>query len=162
MGFFFTPATPLKVARKARVLVTRDLCVTLLGPHTQAIGIFYYHHFLNPYPLTLPNFCYLCLMAASGPNPKKRNSKAGKSTGTSKSAKYFAKNKAARDKKNAYNKEYHASPARKKYRAKLNKANRASPNGSKDKSHTKSGKLTNEKRSSNRARNGRGGKSSKK
>jgi hypothetical protein len=53
--------------------------------------------------------------------PQRRNKNAGKSTGKSKSAKYFAKNKAARDKKNAYNKEYHASAERKKYRAKLNK-----------------------------------------
>ena len=102
-------------------------------------------------------------MAASGKNPKKRNSLAGKSTGKSKSAKYFAKNKAARDKKNAYNKEYHATAERKKYRAKLNKANRQNPNGkSEDKSHTKSGKITNEKRSSNRARNGRGGRPKRK
>ena len=101
-------------------------------------------------------------MAASGKNPKKRNSKAGTSTGKSTSAKYFAKNKAARDKKNAYNKEYHATKERKDYRADLNKANRDSPNGSKDKSHTKGGKVTNEKRGTNRARNGKGGKSSKK
>jgi hypothetical protein len=101
-------------------------------------------------------------MAASGSNPKKRNTKAGTSTGKSVSAKYFAANPAARAKKNAYNKAYHATPERKSYRAKLNKANRDSPNGSKDKSHTKGGKVVNEKRSSNRARNGRGGKSSKK
>ncbi len=101
-------------------------------------------------------------MAASGPNPKKRNSKAGKSTGKSASAKYFAKNPEARKKKNAYNKAYHATPERKKYRAELNKANRESPNGNKDKSHTKSGKLSNESRSSNRARNGRGGRPKRK
>jgi len=105
-------------------------------------------------------------MAASGKNPKKRNSLAGKSTGKSKSAKYFAKNKEARDKKNAYNKEYHSSTERKKYRAKLNKANRSSGtygNGDgKDKSHTKKGKLVNEKRSSNRARNGKGGRPKRK
>lgn len=95
--------------------------------------------------------------------PQRRNKNAGKSTGKSKSAKYFAKNKAARDKKNAYNKEYHASAERKKYRAKLNKANKAKPNKKgEDKSHTKSGKLVNEKRASNRARNGRGGKAKKK
>jgi hypothetical protein len=51
----------------------------------------------------------------------------------------------------------------KKYRAKLNKANKAKPNKKgEDKSHTKSGKLVNEKRASNRARNGRGGKAKKK
>lgn len=92
-----------------------------------------------------------------------RNSLAGSKRGTSKSARYFQKNKKARDKKNAYNKEYHATKERKKYRAKLNKANRNSPNGpKKDKSHTKSGKLTNERASKNRARNGKSGKSSKK
>ena len=102
-------------------------------------------------------------MAASGRNPKKRNSLAGKSTGKSKSAKYFAKNKKARDKKNAYNKEYHATKERKKYRAKLNKANRSNPNSKgQDKSHTKSGRLVNEKRSSNRARNGKGRKPKRK
>lgn len=95
--------------------------------------------------------------------PQRRNKNAGKSTGKSKSAKYFAKNKAARDKKNAYNSEYHSSTKRKKYRAKLNKANRDKPNGKgQDKSHTKAGKLVNEKRSTNRARNGRGGKAKKK
>ncbi len=34
--------------------------------------------------------------------PQRRNKKAGKSTGKSRSAKYFAKNKKARDKKKAY------------------------------------------------------------
>ena len=42
----------------------------------------------------------------------------------SKSAKYFRENPEARDKKNAYNKEYHSSDERKKYRAFLNKVNR--------------------------------------
>ncbi len=94
--------------------------------------------------------------------PQRRNKKAGKSTGKSRSAKYFAKNPEARAKKNAYNTKYHSSTKRKKYRAKLNKANRDNPNGNKDKSHTKGGKLVNESRSKNRARNGKGGKSSKK
>ena len=53
-----------------------------------------------------------------------RNSLAGKSTGTSKSAKYFAANPEARKKKDAYNKEYHSSPSRIKYRQELNSANR--------------------------------------
>ena len=95
--------------------------------------------------------------------PQRRNSLAGKSTGKSKSAKYFAANPKARAKKNAYNTEYHSSPERKAYRAKLNAANRKSPNKStQDKSHTKTGKLVNESRSANRARQGRGGKSTKK
>ena len=92
---------------------------------------------------------------------KKRNSLAGKSTGKSKSAKYFAENPKARAKKNAYNKKYHATPERVTYRSELNKANRAAGtygNGDgKDRSHTKSGKTVSESASTNRARNGRGG-----
>jgi hypothetical protein len=95
--------------------------------------------------------------------PQRRNKNAGKSTGKSKSAKYFAKNKEARDKKKDYDTEYHASEGRKNYRAGLNKKSRKKkcPKGS-DNSHTKKGKTVCEKRSKNRARNGRGGKSSKK
>jgi len=89
-----------------------------------------------------------------------RNGLAGKSTGKSKSAKYFAANPKARAKKNAYNKEYHASDERNKYRAKLNMANRAAGtygNGDgKDMSHAKGGKLSRESASKNRARNGKG------
>jgi hypothetical protein len=95
-----------------------------------------------------------------------RNSLAGKSTGKSKSAKYFASNPEARKKKNEYNKEYHSSPSRVKYRQELNSANRKSGtygNGDgKDKSHTKSGKLVSEKASTNRARNGKGNNSKRK
>jgi hypothetical protein len=92
-----------------------------------------------------------------------RNKLAGKSTGKSKSAKYFAANPEARAKKNAYNTAYHATSERKEYRAKLNKANRDSPNKKgEDKSHTKAGTVVNEKRSTNRARQGKGGKASKK
>ncbi len=96
----------------------------------------------------------------------KRNSLAGTSTGKSESAKYFAKNPDARKKKNEYNKEYHATPERKKYRAELNSANKkAGTYGNKDgkdMSHTKSGKLVSEKASTNRGRNAKDGKSSKK
>jgi len=84
----------------------------------------------------------------------------------SKSALYFRNNPEARKKKNEYNTEYHSSPERKKYRVKLNKANRDAGtygNGDgKDMSHTKSGKLTKESQSANRARNGKDGKSTKK
>jgi hypothetical protein len=96
----------------------------------------------------------------------KRNSLAGTKRGKSESAKYFQNNKSAREKKKAYDKAYHATPERKSYRTNLNQANRDSGtygNGDgKDMSHTKSGKLTREKQSSNRARNGKGGKPSKK
>lgn len=87
-----------------------------------------------------------------------RNKLAGKSTGTSKSAKYFASHPEARAKKNAYNKEYHATTERKNYREELNKVNRANKGygDGKDLSHTRSGKLIREARSSNRARNGKG------
>lgn len=57
----------------------------------------------------------------------------------------------------SYDKEYQKTPARKKYRAELNKANRkAKTYGNKDgmdMSHTKSGRLVKEKQSKNRARN---------
>lgn len=104
-------------------------------------------------------------MAASGRNPKKRNSLAGSKTGTSTSARRLQKSKEARDKKKAYDKKYHQSEERKKYRAKLNKANReAGTYGNKDgkdMSHDSKGKLKKESQSKNRARNGKGGKSSK-
>lgn len=96
----------------------------------------------------------------------KRNTLAGTKTGTSRSAKYFQNNKEAREKKNEYNKKYHSTEERKEYRAGLNKANKdAGTYGNKDgkdRSHTKSGKLVSESQSKNRARNGKGGKSSKK
>lgn len=83
-----------------------------------------------------------------------RNKLAGTSTGKSRSAKYYAANPEARAKKNAYNKDYHATAERKAYRAKLNAANRENPNAKgQDKSHTKTGKLVNESSSKNRARN---------
>lgn len=55
-----------------------------------------------------------------------RNKLAGTKKGTSKSAKYFQdpKNIASKKKKDAYNKAYHATPERKKYRADLQKKNR--------------------------------------
>jgi hypothetical protein len=94
--------------------------------------------------------------------PQRRNKQAGKSTGTSKSAKYFAANPEARAKKNAYNKKYHSTPERKSYRAKLNKETRKKRTPGKDVSHTKAGSTVRENRSTNRARNGKGRKPSKK
>tara|TARA_R100000808_G_scaffold24570_1_gene56958 strand:+ start:1755 stop:2015 length:261 start_codon:yes stop_codon:yes gene_type:complete len=77
--------------------------------------------------------------------PQRRNKLAGKGK----------KRSSAR--KKAYDTKYHATKARKKYRARLNKANRTKPNKKGyDKSHTKSGKLVNERQSANRARNKRG------
>lgn len=69
-------------------------------------------------------------------------------------------------KKLAYDKKYQATEERKKYRAKLNKANRDAGtygNGDGlDMSHTKSGKVTKEKAKTNRARNGQNSKTTKK
>lgn len=95
-----------------------------------------------------------------------RNKLAGKSTGKSKSAKYFATHPEAREKKNQYNKEYHSSSDRIKYRSKLNQANKKAGtygNGDgKDMSHTSKGGLVRESQSTNRARNGRGNNKKKK
>lgn len=86
-----------------------------------------------------------------------RNTLAGKRTGKSKSAKHYAKNKKSRDKKKAYDTEYHKTKKRKKYRASLNKLNKKKRTyGNKDGmdlSHTKKGKVIKEKQSKNRARN---------
>ena len=89
--------------------------------------------------------------------PQRRNKNAGKSTGKSKSAKYFASNPEARKKKNEYNKEYHSSNERKDYRVELNRETRKKRTPGKDVSHTSNGKLVREDRAKNRARNGKGG-----
>lgn len=95
---------------------------------------------------------YICYM---------RNSLAGTKKGKSESAKYFQSNPKAKAKKDAYNKEYHSTPERRKYRSELNKANRkAGTTGNKDgkdMSHTKTGKVVKESQSANRRRNGKGG-----
>ena len=89
-----------------------------------------------------------------------RNRNAGKSTGKSKSAKYFAKNPKARAKKNAYQKKYNARASEKKRRAELNKYNREKGtygNGDKKDASHRNGKIVGmEKQSTNRARNGTG------
>ena len=95
-----------------------------------------------------------------------RNKLAGKSTGTSKSAKSYAANPDSRKKKLEYDKKYQSTPERVAYRSGLNKANRRAGtegNGDgKDMSHTKSGRTVKEAASKNRARNGANGKSTKK
>jgi hypothetical protein len=74
--------------------------------------------------------------------------------------------KASIERKKKYDAEYQKTEKRKNYRVELNKANRhAGTYGNKDgvdMSHTKSGSLVKERMSSNRARNGHNGKSSKK
>ena len=82
-----------------------------------------------------------------------------------KSARYYAKNPKARAKKNAAQRKRNKTSANKAYRAELNAARRKDGNygkGGKDYSHTKSGRLVRESAKSNRARNGSGGKSTKK
>ena len=87
-----------------------------------------------------------------------RNNQAGKRTGTSKTAKHYAKNPASRKKKLEYDKKYQKKPSAVKKRVEANTANRKAGtygNGdNKDASHTKRGKIVMESRSKNRARNG--------
>ena len=82
--------------------------------------------------------------------PQRRNKLAGKGKGKASAA------------KKAYDTKYHSTPARKKYRAKLNAARRKlKPGKNQDVSHTKGGGYTVESRSKNRARQGKGGGSTK-
>ena len=76
----------------------------------------------------------------------------------SKSTAYYRANPDAKAKKDAYNTEYHATPARKKYRADLDKERTARKRAGqnltgKDVSHTQGGGTTLEDSSPNRARN---------
>jgi len=74
--------------------------------------------------------------------PQRRNGLAGKGKGKSSPRKLL------------YDAAYNSKPERKKYRAELQRANRKRPNGKgMDKSHTKNGRLVNERASKNRARN---------
>ena len=86
-----------------------------------------------------------------------RNKLAGLKRGMSESAKYFRNNPEARAKKDAYNKKYHSSPKRKKYRALLQAINRKKGTHGNhdmmDESHTKKGGTVKEHQSANRARN---------
>jgi hypothetical protein len=88
-----------------------------------------------------------------------RNKHAGSTKGTSKSARFYQNNPAARAVKDRYNKKYHSTKKRRNYRAKLNKGGRIKGvygkrwSKGKDLSHTKVGKLVLESRKKNRARN---------
>ena len=81
-------------------------------------------------------------------------------------ARYYKSNPKARAKKAEYDTAYHAKPSRRKYRSELNKENRKRGtygNGDdKDLSHTRKGKLVQERASTNRARNGAGKRKTKK
>jgi len=102
-------------------------------------------------------------MAASGHNPKKRNKLAGTKRGTSVSARRLQKSPAARAKKKLDDTAYGKTTKQKQDRAAHNKANRNNPNKKgQDKSRTRFGKFFNEAQSKNRARNGRGGKPTRK
>lgn len=81
--------------------------------------------------------------------------------GLSRSAMYYRRNKAAREKKKKYDTKYHSTPARRKYRSELNKARnkRGLKGDPRDLSHTKSGKLVLESKRKNRARQGANNKS---
>jgi hypothetical protein len=75
-------------------------------------------------------------------------------------AAFYASNPDARKKKAAYDKRYHSTPERKKYRAALaaeRRARRIDGKGGGDLSHTTDGSLKREAPSRNRARNGSGG-----
>lgn len=83
----------------------------------------------------------------------------------SKSAAYYKKNPKARAKKQKYDKAYHATPARKRYRAELARERRkrgVMGKGGKDVSHKKGGGFTMESKSKNRARQGAGNRRKKK
>lgn len=85
--------------------------------------------------------------------------------GTSKSAKYYQNNPEAREKKKAYDTKYHGTPARKKYKRELAADRRKRGimgKGGPDVSHRRDGSTTTESRSTNRARNGAGGKAKRK
>lgn len=74
-------------------------------------------------------------------------------------AAFYASNPEARKKKAAYDKKYHSTPERRKYRAELSRERRArgiDGRGGNDLSHTASGGFTRESPSTNRARNGHG------
>jgi division protein CdvB (Snf7/Vps24/ESCRT-III family) len=87
-----------------------------------------------------------------------RNKLAGKRTGTSKTAKHYAKNAKSRAKKKKYDTAYSAKSSAKKKRVETNKANRKAKtygNGDRlDASHSRKGKIRMEAQSKNRARNG--------
>jgi hypothetical protein len=85
--------------------------------------------------------------------------------GQSKSSKYYAANPEAAEKKRVYQRKLNKRQEQKDYRAELNQARRDKNvygKGGKDMSHTKSGKLVAEDPSTNRARNGANGRSTKK
>ncbi len=71
-------------------------------------------------------------------------------------ARFYATHPKSRDKKKKYDTKYHSTPARKKYRAELNKARRKRKlkGDDRDLSHKKDGSVVLESKKRNRARQG--------
>lgn len=85
--------------------------------------------------------------------------------GASKTSKYYAANPKAAEKRREYQRELNSKPEQKRYRAECasGRAKLGLKKGDpRDASHTKSGGMVAEHRTKNRARNGAGGKSTKK
>lgn len=83
----------------------------------------------------------------------------------SKTSQYYKDNPKAAEKRREYQREYNKKPGKSEYRSECNGARKMLGLGKGDKrdaSHTKNGKVVAESRSSNRARNGANGKSTKK
>lgn len=84
-----------------------------------------------------------------------RNTLAGTQKGQSKTAKYYHENPKAAKKRDVYNKRYHSTPARRKYRAILQAINRKNgTHGNKDGmdvAHTSPTKTKSQDQSKNRA-----------
>lgn len=84
-----------------------------------------------------------------------RNTLAGTQKGQSKTAKYYHDNPEAAKKRDVYNKKYHSTPARRKYRAVLQAINRKNGthgnNDGMDVAHTSSTKTKSQSQSKNRA-----------
>lgn len=84
-----------------------------------------------------------------------RNKLAGTKKGKSRTARFYQENPEARKKRDEYNKEYHSTPARKKYRAVLqaiNRKNGTHGNGDgMDVNHLSKTKTSSQAQSKNRA-----------
>lgn len=83
----------------------------------------------------------------------------------SKSAKFYMEHPHARAKKNAYQKEYNKRPGESEHRSECNKGRKKlglKKGDKRDASHTKNGKMVAENRSTNRGRQGAGGKAKRK
>jgi hypothetical protein len=90
--------------------------------------------------------------------PRKTN-RPGRST------RYYRKNAEARAKKAAYDKQYHSTPERRKYRSELNQERRKRGiygKGGPDISHKADGRTTTESPKKNRGRQGSGGRPKRK